>query len=618
MLFKTHLLILILNGLLINSSSAYELDPEGTSFSGPLNFCQSNASTTMGQLNDLTLDKINEIKKIKYEINSLRANKNILDSFLKIRKEYFDSYKALAVDTSKKDENLSIKLDHFKILLKTSLTLNAVNLVATSGKESSNAKSIDQLCQDTKNSKTNLCDYIINKKYEHLPGEIDTLNKTLANLYLALDTSSNPEEIKEKLEIIYNNIPLSIAPEKIFDDLVRNSPNLVKALIQSGDKQTITACLSNINGEEGGAECKKLLENPKARQSVKNILTNEINITQGNFSKQKFDDFFSTLETPSLKLKNSLLTSDLAIYLEKNRDETNQEAKKTFNIFKQNCTQTEIKSVDIKSCEESSNQVIKNFENENSKNQNEINNAIKKLDVIISDDGELANIEKMKQYVAQKFLRKCDNTKIASPSSNLNAPCFREINLPGDSIPLKEIESKLSNVIGKLQTLNPLSSQKGELGEFSKKELNVYQNYCNNTALRTKKVIINVCRDINSETSKISTLKESSEWDNFNKDYYVQYDPVATKGYKVYEKKSNLKILASGIYQGINNVVPIWMSNFQLNNQINYMTNQALYQKQMMYVNSLDSPWMNLPYFSGTYNQVGNGNLMNQGFNFSI
>ena len=619
MVFKIHLLICILGGLLINSTRANELDPEVTPNSGPLNFCQTFASRTMDQLNDLTLEKIKEIKKIKDEINSFNANKNIIDSFLKIRKQYFESYKALSLENLKYEDNLSLKLDHFKNLLKTSLTLSAVNLLAKSEKESPNAKSIDQLCANAKNKKTNFCNYIINNKGDHTSGELETLNKTLANLYQALGASSNPEEIKAQLEVIYKNIPVTIVPEKILGDLLDSSPNLVNVL-QKEDKQSIITCLSNLKVENSNtnSKCKSLLENPNARESFKNIISNEMNTIQKDFSKQKFDDLFATLETPPLKTKDPLLTSEFASYLENMRDDNNEDSKRIFMLSKESCIPRENKPIDFEKCDKYSNQIVTNFENENKSKENKINSAIKKLDLAISDDGELANIEKMKQYVTQKYLRKCDNSKLVAPSSNINAPCFSEMNLPGDSPPLKELESKLSNVIGELKTQNPLSAEKGELGEFSKKEIGIYQNYCNNTALREKSFITDICRDINSEAKKLSLQKENSEWDKFNKDYYVQYDPVATKGYKVYEKKSNLRILASGLYQSLNNVVPIWMGNMQMNYQIDYMTNQALYQKQMMYMNSLDSPWMNLPYFSGTYNQVGSGNLMNQGFNFSM
>lgn len=613
---RPHLLIFLMSAFFIHSAESNELDPPGTAYSTPLNFCQKNASSAMEQLNDMTLEKINEIKKIKAEINSLRANKNLIDSFIKIRKEYLDSYKALASDSSKKEENTSAKLDHFKTLLKTSLTLNTVNLVATSEKESPNAKSMEQLCKNAKNSKTVLCDYIINKKGDHNSAEIEVLNKTLSNLYLALDASSNPLKIKEELEIIYKNIPGVIAPEKMLGDLLGNSPSLVKALSESEDKQTIMACLANMEGTSSGVQCKKLLDNPRARESVKDILTTEMNTVQKDFSKKKFNDFYSTLDSPQLKTKNLLLTSDFAIYLEKNRDGNHNESKALFDKFKSSCTQIEGKLVDVKDCEESSNEIEKNFEDENTQHENKINEAVKKLDLVISDEGELANIEKMKQYIAQKYLRKCDSTNSSNLSSNIMAPCFRENNFPGDSAPLKQIESKLSDVIGKLQAENPLSSKKGELGIFSKKEIGVYQNYCDNSGLRNKEVVLNICKDINAESSRLSSQKETHEWEKFNKDYYVQYDPVATKGYRVYEKKSNFKILASGLFQSANNIVPIWMNNMQLNYQIDFMTNQALYQKQMMYMNSLDSPWMNLPYFPGSYNQVGNGNLMNQGFNF--
>jgi hypothetical protein len=162
----------------------------------------------------------------------------------------------------------------------------------------------------------------------------------------------------------------------------------------------------------------------------------------------------------------------------------------------------------------------------------------------------------------------------------------------------------------------------------TKDELKIYSNFCNNSS--AKENYSDICKDIFQESNAIADKKEEKEWEDFNKKYWVEYNPRAKNGYSVYEKKSNFLILGEGLAQSANQFIPMWMNNMQLSNQIDVMTNQALYQKQLSYMSAPNSPWMNLPYMQGNYFpnpmlnpmfnpsfNMSNPFLNNPGFNFS-
>ena len=147
-----------------------------------------------------------------------------------------------------------------------------------------------------------------------------------------------------------------------------------------------------------------------------------------------------------------------------------------------------------------------------------------------------------------------------------------------------------------------------------------YQNTCGATCK-------NACSDINNAINELRTTKTNKEWSDFNNKYWVTYNPKAKNGYDVYEKKSNLRIFGEGLSQSVKNIFPIWSTNLQLNGQIDLLTNQAMYSKQLNYMYSPTSPWATSNYFQGNYfgnmgafnmsNPFLNNTINTNGFNFS-
>lgn len=608
-----------------------ELDGPTTTFSSPINFCSTNAKKAIEDLDKITLSKVEEIKKIKQQVNELNAKKTLIAGFLKIRQDFETSYAGIVNQEKLRDENLNSNLDEFKTLMRTSLTMSAVNLVASS--ENKKFNSVTELCMEYKNTKTNFCEYVNNKwiTSQSLSPEIKNLNETLRNVNMALEVSSDQEKIKSELRSIFDTIPSPVGPDKVLSDLMEHSPKLVEALNNSSDKQTLMECLTN---KANAQSCKNLIANKDGRDSLKKILTMQMSSVHQEFVDNKFNAFFKKVDDLAPKSNESLQTLmnkkaiEASQYLENqlNSDIDGKLKNMGFNKndldkFKSSCVQSESSTFVMDECKKNAASIIKFFQREDADNEKQIQDALTRLERVVNDNGSLESVEKMKQYVAEKYLRTCKDAKEKDVVSNITCPCLNEneiaTNLPGDTSQIGQLNLKLSSVISRLKTNTPLSTKTGELGPFSKPELEVYKNYCQNSTVARNETAATICRDVYRESNLIANQKESQEWDDFNKKYWVEYSKTSKKGYEVYEKKSNARILGEGLSQSINKIYPAWLMNYQLNSQIDMMTNQALYQKQMMYMYNPTSPWMNMPYFQGSYYPSGNANTMSQGFNFS-
>ncbi|MFA6235749.1 MAG: hypothetical protein WC635_00370 [Bacteriovorax sp.] len=609
---------------------AADLDAPSTTFSTPINFCNVKAKEAIGELDKLSLNRVQEINKIKTEINGLNARNNLIGGFLKIRDDFRTSYAAVANQAALNEKHLDANLDQFKTLLNSSLTMSLVNIVAKSETRpldlAKNPATITKLCSEAKNLKTNLCDYI-NSKPWFAGTTIASLDKTLQNVYLALDNSSNPEQIKNELQAIYSTIPAAISPDKVFQDLTKHSPNLVSALGSSKDKQAISDCLNSLNNQS----CKNLMSDPNMHASLKSVLTSEMTAVHKEFTGKKFDDFFAKLNSSAPKSSEEISklmnkkAAEASDYLKKQLANNNGKISIGFtqsdlDKFNSVCIQEPGKAFNISECEEHARKLITYLEKEKSENDTKLAAAEERLNKVINEDGSMEAILKMKQYVAQKYMRTCKDAKESDVISDMSCPCLNEnetaTNLPGETSHMGQLNSRISSIIARLKGQSKISKQGGELGPFSKAELEVYKNYCRNSSVIKAAVAASVCKDIYNESNKIAGVKETKEWEDFNKKYWVEYSPKNKKGYEVYEKKSTLRIIGEGLSPNVGKLYNMFMFNYSLESQIQAMTMQGQYQKQMMYMNTPGTPWMPYSNFQQFYYPTTTGTI-GGGFNFA-
>jgi hypothetical protein len=453
------------------------------------------------------------------------------------------------------------------------------------------------------------------------------LNKTLENVNEAIKNSSDPENIKKDLAAIYNSIHSTIAPDKVVDDLKKLSPNLLELIEKTEDKETIMECLTDNSKK---FSCLKLMEDPKKREGITNIVIAEMNNTHKAFTKNKLDTFFATLDnSDSTKSNNNSITQhnlivDKAVsFLDTQKNSNSEEVRQEFNI---NCKRDETKLFNKQSCEESTQKMLAIFQQEAIRADQQIQDAINRMNNALNIGGTIDKYSKLREYVVQKYARNCANP-VKQNEFRSSGTCSFILqngianNLQGNSGQMGQLNAKLANIVGKLVAPTQISDQTGELGPFSKQELLNYRNICSNMSISRSDITTSICSDISKESKNIANQLDNSEWKDFKKKYYVQYDKSNPKGYSVTEKKSNAEILGVGLLQGAANFIPMWFQNQQYNNQLAMMTDQAMYMKQYNYMYNPTSPWMmNYGYFQGGYyGGAGmNGSIQNNGFNFAI
>lgn len=218
-----------------------------------------------------------------------------------------------------------------------------------------------------------------------------------------------------------------------------------------------------------------------------------------------------------------------------------------------------------------------------------LQNEIKKISA--SDD--FTAVEALKKYVVERYQRSCsqESKKIKSTdqSMRLNLGCT------GEAIPLQtltQVEGLGDAVFKIANTINPIADSP-EFA-FSKAELESFKTYCSNLTDKTKSTLSDICGTVESDKIARSKKKDTKEWEEFNNKYWVNYDESSPSGYRKIEKKSTMRIIGEGVLPVVPGLIPIWFGNYQMQNNIEMLTNQALYQKQMLHTMSVynNSPWM--------------------------
>jgi len=625
--FTVTSLLIFLAALAMEPAMAVDvLDPPTTANSSPLNFCGTNAEDAIKELDKLNLEKLEEIKNAKAEINNLNSKKILIGGFLKMKGEFEDSYRAIVNQKEASDKNLSNNLDNFKKLLNTSMTLSMVNLLAQSENPVPKVKNIEELCKDSKNTNSNFCINVNDKLLGPLSPENIMLNKTLENINEALKNNSGSEKIKKDLEAIYNTIPSSIAPDKIVADLKTLSPNLLALIEKTEDKETIMECLS-INSKK--FSCLKLMEDPKKREGITSIVMAEMNNTHKEFTKNKLGTFFATLDNsnPKKSSNNAIAQHNLKVdsavsFLEMQKDsDSKKDALKDFSAA---CKRDDNKSFVKSDCEEKTQKILAIFKQEAITADKEMQDAILRLNSALNIGGTLDKYAKLREYVVQKYARNCANpVKQNEFISSGVCPYILQNgiadNLQGNSGQIGQLNAKLANIVGKLVAPTQISSQTGEMEAFTEQEIQSYQGVCKKLLTSRDDITTSICRDISKELKIITPKNEFTA--EFKKKYYVQHDPSSPNGYSVIEKKSNAEILGVGLLQGVANFMPMWFQNQQYNYQLGMMTDQAMYMKQYNYIYDPNSQWMmNNGYFQGNYYGGAGMNNSSQanGYNFAI
>lgn len=574
------------------------LDPKTTLHGTPLNFCNTNAKETIKNLNAKTDIKLKEITELQTQMNALIAKKTLIEGFLKLKDDYLSAHKAFTEAVNSQD--MGKKVSDFRALINTSLTMSLVHTFAKNKNAENINPTLDNICSDPKNKESHFCDYLKNSEGKEVKKRLEA---TLLNVNIALKNDSDPEKTKQSIEAIYDSIPSEMSPSLLLQDLKNatsndgNDEGFKNELKNNPDREAINECLESFWSD---VDCKKIMLDKNKKVNLEKILFSQMNNVQKDIAQRKFTELSDRYNRYDPEAQDTHLD-----FVRKSRAMAGYDLKKIsslneadLNKFKENCNNPNPALSVRELCKEYSEKVVADIVKEDEENSKKLTDSQEKLDKLLSPSGELQALERIKHYVQNKYIRTCDNSVDQNKELIASSICNFS-NVQAD--PINNLNKNVSNVIGNLKSYS-FTKEGGELGPFSKAELEDYKNECQNNNISNIETVQVVCRDIFSESNKIANMKEAKEWDDYNNKYWVKYSKEDAKGYVAYEKKSELRIFGEGIRQSVGQILPMWLGNMQLSNQIDMMTNQALYMKQMNYMYNPTSPWMiNNPYFQGNY-----------------
>lgn len=604
--------------LLLLSFSAYAedkvpLDQQRTEHGVPLNdFCSSNALKRIKELDELGSKDVELIKKSQAEINGLMAQKNLLSGFLSLRDDFLSSIKKIQDEKVAADAKT---VETFKKLMRSALAIQAVTAVYETTPAMPSNKNEDELktlCNVETNKELALCKYF-NKFFSLTNNETRrVLNASVIQLKAANENMTPEQKIKmhESFNTIMTTLPEDLTPSVVLSTLANRAENFSN-FMGNDTYASLTSCLSGKDDL-----CKKLLKDQQSRAGIQESLGQEFSSvkiafaeTKKAFIKTKMESLATSLNENEAKRNKdlaALFDDKLKSALKLFNDETNRGKLTEIGVNAEDISAFKTQCLDPaqkEKCQETGKKLVSLFEGKVKELDAKIRELSDNLESVSSTGGKLGQLMKMRQYVAQKYLRKCRNATIAEVRNPMGACALlasgRE---PASDDSVDSLSKKMRGVISKLINNNPLSNNRGELGPFSKDELSVYSSYCSDTSARSN--FADICEDIRRETVAIKNQKETKEWEDFNKKYYVVQNDKSKNGYDVYEKKSNAVIFAEGLSQGIARIYPTWMSSMNLQYQISALESQGMFMQQLNYMYSPTSPWYQytvMPYFQGNY-----------------
>lgn len=606
--FSIMLVVFLFEAALAAEAVRSQLDEKTTENGYKRNdFCTSNAKKRLKELENQIGDEVKKVKQQQFELNQLNAKKNIINGFLELRDQFVTSLANIRRDKEEKDK---VNIENFRNLLRSTLAIQAVSTLYNTTLLDPDPKkpvTVDSLCAAQENKDTSFCKHV--GSFFITGGSIKKpLDQTLVNLRTAQGqlSDSDNKKMRSTFETVMK-LPTNLSPEAVLDTLSKRAQTLTP-LLSDDTKNDLASC---INGDLNDS-CKKLMTG-NSRNDIRSLLKTEMSNVASSFAEARqgfvdsqLNNIYQTADhnegEKHTSISNLFRTKLDAAIADFNDQSSKQKLAEigvddyTSEAFQKACSDPKSKD----ECNDKSTKLISFFESKMKDLNTEIETKTSGLNEVASTGGSLGKALKMRQYVAQKYLRSCPNTSVSDVQiSNSVCSLLGGIARPSDEGAVSSLNGKMSEIVSRLLKDSPLSKTKGELGAFSKDELKVYENYCSGTTAGNN--YQDICRDIYRESNAIKNVKESKEWAEFSNKYWIVPNDKSAKGYDVYEKKSNGRIFGEGLSQSVGSIYPMWLTNFTLTYQIENMTNQALFLKQLNYMYSPTSPWMANSYFQGSY-----------------
>lgn len=246
---------------------------------------------------------------------------------------------------------------------------------------------------------------------------------------------------------------------------------------------------------------------------------------------------------------------------------------------------------------------------------------------IQNDINQLTNanynaIENMRKYVAEKYLRSCDvdskGMELKDESLRLPGGCSNE---PAQFTLNKVygLSTDVAAVIGNSFSKEISSQKASSTMTFSPNEMRDFLQTCQSSQGALKDSFKDVCAMITTENNVIER-QDRKEQVYKDPNYYYDYDTKSNSVIKT-KKKSGLRVFGEGVLPVAPSLIPMWFNNYQTKQNINMLTDQAIFQKQMLYTFDVynQNPWMyNYGYFGygNPFSSTTATSTTSSGFNF--
>ncbi len=604
-------------------------------------------------------DRVKKINELKDRIQKLNNQKNILLGVKKIRDEYLKSYQSLSNDPKTEYKN---KIANFKKTISNAFILKSLSGIIRSKPEVLEKDfKFENLCKD--NQFEEICKFQKENQSFFSFFQTEEISKSLTNFAEAYKTveKDDQSQLKPAIDRVIGSIPSNMSPDLVMNSLKKFSEETEKkfSAYKIGDKSFVDHvkdCMKDQAVVEDQS-CKNLLsedfinlvaDNFKITPSKKetdqhklNLIKTENAITDElikNMQKSFADikEFNSALPDKKITFLDDAISSlnqneDLNRLLASTKEKMPESASniELFEKFKRDCAKNKFQSLTtaiekenlINSCDKMVNQDLANLiDPALNKIISEIAEKAKSMNDL-TNNPEAKSTDKMKRYLANRYLRIC-----RAPESLVTERV--ELNPCGTSSQSETISNL--KIFSNLQVsiIGNLSKHEKADGIFDKKEMKEYIELCQQESKLKGPIASEVCQYIRKDFAEVQDTKTTEEWRDFHNKYYVVNNPNNPKGYDVYEKRSNWSILGDSAPQIIGTGFTMLLQNMQFNYQLDALTNQAMMQKQWMFdMNYLNDFWMTNYYlpnlgstpngFNFTSQTVQPGSTSIQGFNFS-
>jgi hypothetical protein len=421
----------------------------------------------------------------------------------------------------------------------------------------------------------------VSKESIALTGDLQKYNKVLAAA-----VEENKSDLEKALES-YDATKDSKSNSKLIFTDASKLLNRASTVI---DELNAQKKLSIENLQSSGRNPASISNDQEIKESI------EMNETR----LEGVENFFYEKPTPELLKARGLSISNPADAdkIKGIQEQSIIKAKKEAEQFKTACNFSEESSNDdakLKQCKTLMEKVFPQIEAAGSQQAIKIQKITQELKDL--SDKDFKDTENLKEYVAEKYLCACEkNKKTTTTDENLQ---LRTCDAPLMTLSKLDGLTKSTGIIAETLYFNKIKMpmDQGKCA-FDPKELEKFSESCKNTSVNTK-FSKQVCASVNAEIQvkeevKTENIKRNRKLDKLNEENYVTYDRNSPSGYSVTKKKSTGRIIAEGMAPGIPMLLPAFLGNWQMKMNIDMMTNQALYQKQMLHNYDVynNSPWM--------------------------